>query len=139
MQKVPLLLVCALGVGDRENRMIPTRVDAQHFQGAKIVTASAFASTSAAAVTKDGVLYSWGRTVPLSHWQAYPPETRTPIFSRSVFRACPLGWILSTWRELALGVGTHFALSTPSPSTCASTNAWARSVLKLCKMRIWLR
>ena len=48
----------ALGLGDRENRLISTRVDAKHFASAKIVTVSAYQIISAAAVTKHGVFYS---------------------------------------------------------------------------------
>ena len=48
-----------LGHNDNNNRLIPTRVDPQHFDCAKIVTAAAgtFHST---AVTEDGALYTWG-------------------------------------------------------------------------------
>ena len=48
-----------LGHNDNNDRLIPTRVDPQHFDCAKIVTAAAgtFHST---AVTEDGALYTWG-------------------------------------------------------------------------------
>jgi alpha-tubulin suppressor-like RCC1 family protein len=51
----------ALGHNDIIDRLIPTRVDVQHFSGAKIITAAAGPFCVSTAVTEDGVLYSWGK------------------------------------------------------------------------------
>ena len=50
----------SLGHNDELDRLIPTRVDPQYFDGAKIVTAAA-GSHVLTAVTEDGALYSWGK------------------------------------------------------------------------------
>jgi hypothetical protein len=49
-----------LGLGDMENRPVPTLVEAHHFQSRAVVTAAAGFAHSAA-VTDDGTLYTWGR------------------------------------------------------------------------------
>ena len=48
-----------LGLNDMNNRMVPTRVNAQRFGNTKIVSAAA-GFTHSAVVTEDGVLYTWG-------------------------------------------------------------------------------
>ena len=50
----------ALGQNSDIDMLIPTRIDAQHFDSAKIVTATARTNRSTA-VTEDGALYTWGR------------------------------------------------------------------------------
>jgi len=49
----------ALGHNDRENRLVPTRVEAQHFGNANVVSVAG-AVYHSAAVTEDGTLFTWG-------------------------------------------------------------------------------
>jgi alpha-tubulin suppressor-like RCC1 family protein len=63
----------ALGHGDNVDRLIPTCVDAQDFDGAKIVTAAAGSYVSTA-VTEDGALYTWGTAQnPIDFYDADTP------------------------------------------------------------------
>jgi len=56
----------ALGHNDRNNRLVPTRIEAQHFGNAKIVSIAGGESHSAA-VTEEGTLYTWGKASGLGH------------------------------------------------------------------------
>jgi len=49
-----------LGHNDENNRLVPTQVEAQHFGYAKIVSAAA-GVTHTAAITEHGTLYTWGK------------------------------------------------------------------------------
>ena len=49
----------ALGHNDRKTKLIPTRVEAQHFGNANVVS-TAGAMYHSAAVTEDGTLFTWG-------------------------------------------------------------------------------
>ena len=49
----------ALGHNDRNTRLVPTRVEAQHFGNANVVS-TAGAYFHSAAVTEDGTLFTWG-------------------------------------------------------------------------------
>ena len=53
-----------LGLNDEHGRLVPTRVDPQHFAHAPISAAAAGGSHSAA-VTARGALYTWGRALNL--------------------------------------------------------------------------
>jgi alpha-tubulin suppressor-like RCC1 family protein len=48
---------------DGGDRLVPTRLEAHHFKGAKVVTASCGHNHSAA-VTEDGALFTWGQGAP---------------------------------------------------------------------------
>jgi len=56
----------ALGHNDRNNRLVQTRIEAQHFCNAKIVSVASGISHSAA-VTEEGTLYTWGQASGLGH------------------------------------------------------------------------
>lgn len=49
-----------LGHSDKTRRLVPTRVEAERFEGAKIATVAAGALHTIAATT-EGDVYSWGR------------------------------------------------------------------------------
>ena len=48
-----------LGHNDRNNRLVPTRVEAQHFGNANVIS-NAGAYCHSAAVTEDSTLFTWG-------------------------------------------------------------------------------
>ena len=49
-----------LGLNDGQDRLVPTRVDPQHFAHA-LISAVAAGSFHSAAVTERGALYTWGK------------------------------------------------------------------------------
>jgi alpha-tubulin suppressor-like RCC1 family protein len=103
----------ALGQDDNVAKLILTRVDAQHFGGAKIVTAAAGTSVSTA-VTEDGALYTWGKAFAFGT----PRASDTPACSVS---SCPRASPPIICRALASDAATACPRSTPSPSQWAPT------------------
>jgi len=55
-----------LGHNDQNDRLVPTRIEAQHFGNANVISAAAGPSHSAA-VTDEGTLYTWGDKEGLGH------------------------------------------------------------------------
>jgi len=56
----------AVGLNNRKNYMVPTKVHAEYFGNAKIVTAAAGFAHSVA-ITEKGALYTWGKGEDASH------------------------------------------------------------------------
>ena len=67
-----------LGLNDEQGRLVPTRVDPQHFAQAP-TSAFAAGNSHSAAVTAGGVLYTWGKGEAF-----YPGAARRPWLHRSV-------------------------------------------------------
>ena len=67
----------ALGHKDRNNTLVPTRIEAQHFGNAKIVSVAG-GESHLAAVTEEGTLYTWDQASGLGHanWEATLVPTR---------------------------------------------------------------
>jgi len=100
----------ALGHNDHNNRLVPTRIEAQHFGNAKIVSIAGGESHSAA-VTQEGTFYTWDQASGLGHanWEA------TLVFTRitpSLLQGARVGRChdLPPMHALAFAMGTHFRL-----------------------------
>jgi len=110
----------ALGHNDRNTRLVLTRIEAQHFGNAKIVSVAGGFSHSAA-VTEEGTLYTWGQASGLGHANAeakWMPTCITP----SLLKGTRVGPChnLPPMYALAFAMGTHFRLG-----SCAAPTAVA--------------
>jgi len=56
----------ALGHNDFNNRLVPTRIEVQHFGNAKIVSVACGKSHSAV-MTEEGTFFTWGEALCLGH------------------------------------------------------------------------
>jgi len=57
----------ALGHNARNNRLVPMRIEAQHFGNANIGSVAARVDLHSAVVTEEGNLYTWGDSLGLGH------------------------------------------------------------------------
>jgi len=57
----------ALGHNARNNRLVPMRIEAQHFGNANIGSVAARVDSHSAVVTEEGNLYTWGEALGLGH------------------------------------------------------------------------
>jgi len=108
----------ALGHNDRNTRLVPTRIEAQHFGNAKIVSVAGGFSHSAA-VTEEGTLYTCGEAWGLGHADAeakWMPTRITPSLLQGV-HVGPCHDLLPM-HSLAFAMGTHFRLG-----SCAAPTA----------------
>jgi len=97
----------ALGHNDRNNRLVPTRVEALHSVGAKIVTGSA-GETHSAVVTDNGTLYTWGASEGLGHGDGMDKLVPTRVARHLLQDAC-VGHCheLPPLHALAFAMGAH--------------------------------
>jgi hypothetical protein len=103
----------ALGHNDREYRLVPTRVEAQHFGNANVVSVAG-AGYHLAAVTEDGTLFTWGigdKSKGLGHSSGMPMWIPTRVDPGLMLGAC-IGpnHKLHPMRAMAFAMGTHSRL-----------------------------
>jgi len=103
----------ALGHNDRENRLVPTRVEAQHFGNANVVSVAG-AVYHSGAVTEDGTLFTWGigdESNGLGHSSRMPMWIPTRVDPGLMLEArigpCHK---LQPMRAMAFAMGTHSRL-----------------------------
>ena len=123
----------ALGHSNTIQRLIPTRVGPQHFDGAKIVTAAAgnFHST---AVTEHGALYTWGKAdfegapTGLGHADMQDKLVPTRIAARHMEGARVGRYqTLLPQHALAFAMGTHTRLGSAQTAAPAGGSSLRRS------------
>ena len=112
-----------LGLSDRVDRHVPTRVDPQHFAGSRIIAVSG-GDTHTAALAEDGAVYTWGQgaagverppslPVPggLGHLdlidRLVPTIVSSLLFDGALVGRCHT---LNPEHALAFAMGTHFRL-----------------------------
>ena len=102
-----------LGHGDMQSIPMPKEVDAQHFGGAKVVSAAA-ALCHSTALTEDGTLFSWGRReVQVSHGHEHvqhalvPAQIDPPLLHGARVGRCHR---LPIEHSLAVAMGMHARL-----------------------------
>jgi len=103
----------ALDHNDRENRLVPTRVEAQHFGNANVVSIAGVVYHSAA-VTEDGTLFTWGtgdESKGLGHSSGMPMWIPTRV-DPSLMLGARIGPChkLQPMRAMAFAMGTHSRL-----------------------------
>jgi len=106
----------ALGHNARNNMLVPTCIEAQHFGHANIVSVAAGVSHSAA-VTDKGGLYSWGEALGLGHANRKAklvPTHIAPLLLQSTRVGCCHD--LSPLHALAFAMGTHARLGSAAPT-----------------------
>jgi len=110
----------ALGHNDRNNRLVPTRIEAQHFGNANIVSVAGGVSHSAA-VTEEGTLYTWGYASSLGHADGGAKLVPMRI-DPSLLQGARVGRCrdLPPMHALAFAMGTHSWLG-----SCAAPTAVA--------------
>jgi len=108
----------ALGHNDRYNRLVQTRIEAQHFGNANIVSVASGFSHSAA-VTEEGTLYTWGHASGLGHTNGEAKWVPTRIIP-SLLQGARFGRChdLPPMHALAFAMGTHSRLG-----SCAAPTA----------------
>jgi len=110
----------ALGHNYCDNRLVPMRIEAQHFGNANIVSVTGGSSRSAA-VTEKGTLYTWGQASDHRHANAeamWVPTRITP----SLLQGARVGRChdLPPMHALVFAMGTHSRLG-----SCAVPTAMA--------------
>jgi len=118
----------ALGHNDRNTRLVPTRIEAQHFCNANIVSVASGFSRSAA-VTKEGTLYTWGEASGLGHANREAKWVPTRI-APSLLQGALVGRChdLPPMHALAFAMGTHSRLgSCAAPTVTAGGSSQRRS------------
>ena len=109
-----------LGHTDRVERLVFTRISAQHFGNAKIVSASA-GSYHSSAVTEHGVLYTWGKAQGLRHGteecRLVPQRVAAQLLQGARVGRCHS---LLPLRGLAFAMGTHARLGCAAPTDTAA-------------------
>jgi len=100
----------ALGHNYCNNRLVPTRIEVQHFDNVKIFFVAGGFSHSAA-VTKEGTLYTWGKASGLGHANAEAKWVPTCIVP-SLLQGARVGPChdLPPMHALAFAMGTHSRL-----------------------------
>ena len=96
----------ALDHTGRNNRLVPTRIEAHHFGNAKIVCAAAGHSHSAA-VTEHGILYTWGLAAGPRHPTLVPTCIAPHLLQGARVGRCH---DLPLIHALAFAMGTHARL-----------------------------
>ena len=106
----------ALGHNDQNDRLVPTRIDAQHFGNANIVSAAA-GQLHSAAVTEEGALYTWGDAEGLGHADEQARLVPTAVASR-LLQGARVGRChsLPPLIALAFAMGTHARLGSAAPT-----------------------
>jgi len=113
---------CALGHNDRTTRLVPTRIEAQHFGNAKIVSTAGGRSHSAA-VTEEGTLYTWGDAFgqSLGHIDVQVKLVPT-LVAPHLLQGSRVGRChdLPPMHALAFAMGTHARLGSAAPTALAA-------------------
>ena len=114
----------ALGHNDRNDRLVPTRIEAQHFGNSKIVSvACACGTLHSAAVTEQGTLYTWGRALGLGHAHGEGRLVLVPTrIAPSLLKGARVGRChnLPSMHALAFAMGTHARLGSVAPTAAAA-------------------
>jgi len=99
-----------LGHSDGNIRLMPMRIEAQHFGNAKIVSVAA-GYLQSAAVTDEGTLYTWGHALGLGHADGEAKLVPTRIVP-SLLMGARVGSChdLPPMHALAFAMGTHCRL-----------------------------
>ena len=110
----------ALGHNDNNNRLMPTRIQAQHFDNANIVSVAGGYSQSAA-VTEEGALYTWGARMGLGHADEQTKLVPTRI-APHLLQGARVGCChdLPPMHALAFAMGTHSRLGSSTAPTAAA-------------------
>ena len=111
-----------LGHNEHDNRPVFTRIAAQHFGLAKIVSVSAGHSHSSA-VTEDGALYTWGRGLGLGHGDGEDKWVPTRVAAH-LLHGTRVGRYHSLLPQLALAfaMGTHPRLGSADETAVAGAH-----------------
>ena len=111
-----------LGQNDENDRQVFTRIAAQHFGLAKIVSASAGDSHSSA-VTEDGALYTWGKGLGLGHGDRENKRVPTRVAAH-LLHGTRVGRCHSLPPQLALAfaMGTHPRLGSADETAVAGAD-----------------
>jgi len=101
----------ALGHNARNNRLVPMRIEAQHFGNANIVSVATRVDSHSAVVTEEGNLYTWGEALGLGHADKQAklvPTHITPL----LLQGSRVGRChdLPPMHALAFAMGTHARL-----------------------------
>jgi alpha-tubulin suppressor-like RCC1 family protein len=113
-----------LGLNDGQDRLVPTRVDPQHFAHA-LISAVAAGHFHSAAVTADGALYTWGQgEAGHSPGSQVPGGLATPTLQTG---SCQRWCRGSCWAGRARGGATGCARSPRWPSPWGRTSGWAQA------------
>ena len=109
----------ALGHNDANNRLVQTRVEAQHFGNANIISTAAGPFLSSA-VTEEGALYTWGARMGLGHVDGQHKLVPTPVASH-LLQGARVGRChnLPPMHALAFVMGTHTRLGIAAPTAAA--------------------
>jgi len=123
----------ALGHNDRNTRLVPTRMEAQHFGNANIVSVAG-GHFHSAAVTVEGTLYTWGHASGLGHADREAKWVPTRI-DPSLLQGARVGPChgLPPMHALAFAMGTHSRLGSctaPTASVAAGGSSQRRSQLQ---------
>jgi len=110
----------ALGHNDNNNRLVPTRIKAQHFGNGNIVSAAAGPRHSVA-VTEKGILYTWGQARSLGHANKQAKRVPTPLVPH-LLQGARVGrcHCLPPLYALAFAMGTHARLGSAVPTAAAA-------------------
>jgi len=108
------------GHNDSNNRLVPSRIDAQHFHNAKIVSATA-GYTHSAAVTEEGALYTWGEAWGLGHGDGARKSVPTKV-APHLLQGARVGRChgLPPMHALAFAMGTHVRLGSSEPTALSA-------------------
>jgi len=102
----------ALGHNDCTTRLVPTRIEAQHFGNAKIVS-TAGGDSHSAAVTEEGTLYTWGNAFGQSLGHIDKQAKLVPtLIAPHLLQGSRVGRChdLPPMHALAFAMGTHARL-----------------------------
>jgi len=123
-----------LGLNDINNRRVPTRVEAQHFGDAKVVSATGGFNHSAA-VTEYGSLYTWGKgqdaaneSAGLGHGDMHTKLVPTCVAHHHL-QGARVGRChrLPPLNALAFAMGTHVRLGIAAPTSASAGGSSRRS------------
>ena len=123
----------ALGHNDKDDKLVPTRIEAQHFGNANIICAAAGQSHSAA-VTEEGALYTWGDESPDDRMLAgqaklMPTPMATHLLQGARVGCC--GHCLPLLHILAFAMGTHARLGSADEAAPGAADATACAYLMM--------
>jgi len=106
----------ALGHNDRNNRLVPTCIEAKHYGNAIIVSVAAGFMHSTA-VTEKGALYTWGHASGLRHTDGQAKLVPTHVTTNSL-HLLRVGRChdLPPMHALAFAMGTHMRLGSAAPT-----------------------
>jgi len=112
-----------LGHNDRKDRLVPTRIDTQHFGNGNIVSAAAGRRHSAA-VTNQGALYTWGKAPGLGHANKQTNLLPTHI-APHLLQGARVGRChrLLPLHALAFSMGTHARLGSADETAPGAADA----------------